>query len=135
MCVSRVAQSIYGLDGQGPISGGGKGLSYSLCVEAVSGARPISCTMGTGGGVLSPGVICGRGVIQSTHPHVVPRLRRSRSYTSSSTKRLCGVLRTHFTLFKCVLFSFSYNPVSYSSSHLRCKFLKEIRLLPLSSYL
>jgi hypothetical protein len=34
--------------------------------------------------VLSPGVKRGRGVTQTTHPHIVPRLRMSMSYTSSS---------------------------------------------------
>jgi hypothetical protein len=34
--------------------------------------------------VLSPGVKRGRGVTLTTHPHLVPRLRMSRSYTSSS---------------------------------------------------
>jgi hypothetical protein len=34
-------------------------------------------------GVLSPGVKRGRGVMLTTHPHLVPRLRMSRSYTSS----------------------------------------------------
>jgi hypothetical protein len=35
-------------------------------------------------GVLSPGVKRGRGVTLTTHPHLVPRLSMSRSYTSSS---------------------------------------------------
>jgi hypothetical protein len=34
-------------------------------------------------GVLSPGVKRGRGVTLTTHPHLVPRSRMSRSYTSS----------------------------------------------------
>jgi hypothetical protein len=34
-------------------------------------------------GVLSPGAKRGRGVMLTTHPHLVPRLRMSRSYTSS----------------------------------------------------
>jgi hypothetical protein len=34
-------------------------------------------------GVLSPGVKCGQGVMLTTHPHLVPRLSMSRSYTSS----------------------------------------------------
>jgi hypothetical protein len=42
-------------------------------------------------GVLSPGVKRGRGVMLTTHPHLVPRLRMSRSYTSSHPKRLHGV--------------------------------------------
>jgi hypothetical protein len=42
-------------------------------------------------GVLSPGVKRGRGVTLTTHPHLVPRLRMSRSYTSSPPRRLHGV--------------------------------------------
>jgi hypothetical protein len=34
-------------------------------------------------GVLSPGVKRGRGVMLTTHPHLVPSLRMSRSYASS----------------------------------------------------
>jgi hypothetical protein len=33
-------------------------------------------------GVLSPGLKRGLGVTLTTHPHIVPRLRMSRSYTS-----------------------------------------------------
>jgi hypothetical protein len=41
--------------------------------------------------VLSPGLKCGRGVTLTTHPHLLPRSRMSRSYTSSLPKRLRGV--------------------------------------------
>jgi hypothetical protein len=42
-------------------------------------------------GVLCPGVKRGRGVMLTTHPHLVPRLIMSRSYTSSPPRRLRGV--------------------------------------------
>jgi hypothetical protein len=42
-------------------------------------------------GVLSPGVKRGQGVMLTTHPYLVPRLRMSRSYTSSPLRRLHGV--------------------------------------------
>jgi hypothetical protein len=42
-------------------------------------------------GVLSPGVKRGRGVNLTTHPHLVPRSRMSKSYISSPSKRLHGV--------------------------------------------
>jgi hypothetical protein len=42
-------------------------------------------------GVLSPGLERGRCVTLTTHPHLVPRSRMSRSYTSSPPKRLHGV--------------------------------------------
>jgi hypothetical protein len=58
-----------------------KDFSSNLCVHTGSGAHTASCTMGTG--VVSPGVKLGRGVTLTTHPHLVPRARVSRSYTSS----------------------------------------------------
>jgi len=42
-------------------------------------------------GVLSPGIKRGQGVTLTTHIHLVPRSRMSRSYTCCSTKRLHGV--------------------------------------------
>jgi hypothetical protein len=42
-------------------------------------------------GVLSPGLKRGRGVTLIIHPHLVPRSRMSRSYSSSPPKRLHGV--------------------------------------------
>jgi hypothetical protein len=42
-------------------------------------------------GVLSLGLMRGRHVTLTTHPHLVPRSRVSRSYTSSPSKRLCGM--------------------------------------------
>jgi hypothetical protein len=42
-------------------------------------------------GAISPGVKRGRGVMLTTHPHLVPRSRMSRSYTSSSPKLILGV--------------------------------------------
>jgi hypothetical protein len=58
-----------------------KDFSSILCVQTGSGAHPVSCTMGTGGPF--PGVKRGRGVTLTTHPHLVPRSRMSRSYSSS----------------------------------------------------
>jgi hypothetical protein len=55
--------------------------SSSLCVQTVSGVHPASCTMGTGG--TFPELKRGRGVRLTTHPHLIPRSRLSRSYTSS----------------------------------------------------
>jgi hypothetical protein len=71
--------------------------SSSLCVQTGSGAHPASCTMCTGGPF--PGGKCGRGVKLTTHPHLVPRLRMSRSYTSSPPRRLHGVLPDTFTFY------------------------------------
>jgi hypothetical protein len=66
----------YGLDDRDSIPDRGRGF-----FQTGSGAHPASCPMGTG--VLSPGLKRGRGVMLTTHPHLVPRLSMSRSYTSS----------------------------------------------------
>jgi hypothetical protein len=58
--------------------------SSILCVQTSSGAHPASYPMGTGGPL--PGVKRGRGVMLTTHFHLVPRLRMSRSYTSSPSR-------------------------------------------------
>jgi hypothetical protein len=50
---------------------GTKDFSSSLFVQTGSGAHPASCTMGTGGPF--PGVKRGRGVMLTTHPHLMPR--------------------------------------------------------------
>jgi hypothetical protein len=62
--------------------------SSNPCVQTGSGAHQASCTVGTG--ALSAGVKGGRGVMLTAHPLLVPRLRKSRSYTSSPPKRLYG---------------------------------------------
>jgi hypothetical protein len=64
-----------------------KDFSSSLCVQTGSGAHPASCTMGTGGPFS--GLKGGRGVTVTIHPHLMPRM--SRSYTFSPPKRLRGV--------------------------------------------
>jgi hypothetical protein len=57
-----------------------KDFSSSLCVQTGSGAHPVFCTLVSR--VLSPGLKRGRGVTLTTHPHLVPRSRMSRGYTS-----------------------------------------------------
>jgi hypothetical protein len=66
-----------------------KDFSCSLCVQTGSGAHPASCTMGIEG--TFPGAKHGRGVTLTTHPHLAPRSRMSRSYISSPPKRYHGV--------------------------------------------
>jgi hypothetical protein len=57
----------------------------SLCVQTGTGAHSASCTMGTGGReVLAPELKGSRGIRLTTHPHLMPRSRMSRSYTSSA---------------------------------------------------
>jgi hypothetical protein len=68
---------------------GAEDFSSSPCVQTGSGAHPASYPIGTG--VLFPGVKRGRGVTLTTHPHLVPRLRMSRSYIFSPPMCLHGV--------------------------------------------
>jgi hypothetical protein len=66
-----------------------KDFSSSLCVQTGSGAHPGSCTMGTGGPFPEAKARQGRDADHS--PHLVPRSRMSRSYTSSPPKHLLGL--------------------------------------------
>jgi hypothetical protein len=66
-----------------------KDFSSSLCVQTGSETHPASSTMGTGGPFPGGKARLGRDGDHS--PHLVPRSRMSRSYTSSPTKRLRGV--------------------------------------------
>jgi hypothetical protein len=50
-------------------------------------------------GVLSPGLKRGRYVTLTTHAHLVPRSRMSRSYISSPPKRLHGVWWDSFSFY------------------------------------
>jgi hypothetical protein len=63
--------------------------SSSPCVQTGSGAHPASYPMGTLGSF--PGGRARPGRDLTTHPHLVPRLRMSRSYTSCPPMCLHGV--------------------------------------------
>jgi len=63
----------YGLDD--PASNSGRDEIYPA-VQTDPGAHPASCKMGTGS---FPGVKCGRGVLLTTHPLLVPRSWKSRA--------------------------------------------------------
>jgi hypothetical protein len=52
------------------------GARFSAPVQTVPGAHPASCTVGTGS---FPGVKCGRGLLLTTHPLLVPRSWKSRA--------------------------------------------------------
>jgi hypothetical protein len=60
---------------------GAKYFSSSLCVQTASETHPASCKMSAGDPF--PGLKLGGGVTLTTHPHLVPRSRMSRSCTSS----------------------------------------------------
>jgi hypothetical protein len=59
--------------------------SCTLCVQTGSGAHPASCKMGTGGSF--PGAWCERGVMLTTHSHLVLWVKKQRGYTSSPRMR------------------------------------------------
>jgi hypothetical protein len=81
----------YGLDGRGSIPGRGE-RNFPLAFVSRPALRPTQPPVQWVPGVLSPGVKRDRGVTLTTHPHLVPRSRNSRSYTSSPPLRLRGVL-------------------------------------------
>ena len=63
----------FGLEGLGIESQWGRGF---LPVQTGPGARPASCTVGTGS---FPGIKCSRGVLLTTHPFLAPRSWKSRA--------------------------------------------------------
>jgi hypothetical protein len=94
--LSRVAQSVQSLATYWTNRRSGfdrrqrrKNFSSKLCVQISSGAHPAPCTMDTGGSFLMGKAWPGRDADHS--PHLVPRSRMSRSYTSYFPKRLHGV--------------------------------------------
>jgi hypothetical protein len=92
--------SDYGLDDQAieiRSPSGAKDFSSILCVQTGSEAHPASCTMGSVGPF--PGAKRGGGVKLTTNPHVVPRSRKSRSYTSPHPFASIGVLWDSFLFF------------------------------------
>jgi hypothetical protein len=115
---SRVAQSVQCLttDWTSGVRSptGAEDFSSSLCVQPGSGAHPVSSTVRTGGS-FPRGLKRGRGVMLTTHPLLVPRLRKSRSYTSchpnappwrvEGTLALCKHLTFIFEFVEGVLYS------------------------------
>jgi hypothetical protein len=74
-----------------------KDFSSSLCVQTFSVTHPASCTMGTCGPF--PGAKARPVRDADRSPHLVPRSRINRSYTSSIPKRLHGVLWDSFNFY------------------------------------
>jgi hypothetical protein len=68
---------------------------FSARVQTGTGTHPASYTMGT----VSPSRgESGRGVASTTHPHLAPRLKKERSYTSTPPLCLHGMLCGHLEL-------------------------------------
>jgi hypothetical protein len=93
--------SDYGLDGRGSIPDRGRG-----CFPLTSASRPalgptqppIEWVLGD----ISPGVKRGHGVMLTTHPLLVPRLRKSRSYTYSHPNAPLWSVTGPLYLFICI---------------------------------
>ena len=62
--------------------------------ETGPGAHPASCKMGIGS---FRGVKCGRGVLLTTHPLLVPRSTKSRAIPLPTLWTTLGLQREHFT--------------------------------------
>jgi hypothetical protein len=82
--------SDYGLDDRDSIPDRGRGFFFFVSASRPA-LGPTQPPIQWVPGVLSPKVKRGRGMTLTTHPHLVPRLRMSRSYTSSPPMRLHGV--------------------------------------------
>jgi hypothetical protein len=69
-------------------------------------------------GVLSPGLKCSQGVTLTTHPHLVPRLRVSRSYSSSlpSAFMVCSGTALAFSIYVVMNLSLFRLNVSHGES-------------------
>ena len=63
-------------------------------LQTGTGAHPASCKMGTGS---FPGVKCGRSVLLTSHPLLVPRSWKSRAIPLPTLWATPGLWRDHFT--------------------------------------
>jgi hypothetical protein len=83
-----------------------KDFSCSICVQTSSVAHPASYPMGNGGPF--PGGKARPGMTLTTHPHLMPRSRMSRGYTSSppcyqhaNSRTALLFIRLHFWYLSC----------------------------------
>ena len=68
----------YRLDG--PVIKSRWGARFSAPVQTGPETHPAFCTMDTGS---FSGVLCGRGVTLTTHPHIASRLKKEYNFTST----------------------------------------------------
>jgi hypothetical protein len=76
---------------------------FPLASVSRSALRPTQPPAQRVPGVLSPGLKRGRGVTVTTHPHLVPRSRMSRSYTSSPPSVSVACSGTELALKRTIL--------------------------------
>jgi hypothetical protein len=81
--------------------------SSGFFIQTTSGAYPSSCTMVPGG--LPSRVQCGWVIMLTSHPLLVPRLRKSRSCSSSPPCCLCGMYLNHCTTIVFVTVDYTFN--------------------------
>jgi hypothetical protein len=89
----------YGLDNRGSIPGRGRRI-FPLTSMSRPSLGPTQPPVQWIPGVLSPGLNRGRGVTLTTQPHLVPKSRMSRSYTSSPPSAFVACSGTALT-FRC----------------------------------
>jgi len=70
----------------------------------------------------SPGVMCGRGLLLTTHPFLVPQSWKSRAIPLPTLWATPGLQRDHFTFFYTVIFRFKKNYICISSNTFYCNF-------------
>jgi len=94
VCVGRVAQSYSNWLGAGRSRIEFRWGRDFPSVQTGPGTHPASCKMGTGS---FPGVKCGRGVMLTTHPLLVPRSWKSRAIPLPTLWATPGLWRGQFT--------------------------------------
>jgi len=106
-------------------------------VQTDPGAHPASCKMGTGS---FPRLKCGRGVLLTTHPLLVPRSWKSRAIPLPTLWATPGLKRDHFTFnFYIIIYWFLLCWLSFvsfcciSSKHLHI-FFRQAHFLYNSPY-
>jgi len=78
-------------------------------VQISPGAHPVSCKIGTGS---FPGVKCGRGVLLTTHPLLVPRSWKNRAIPLPTLWATPDLKRDHFTFIYIYIYIYIYSAVS-----------------------
>ena len=92
----------YGLGGSGIESRCGRNFPP---VQTGPGAHPASYKMGT---VSSPGIKCGRGVLLTTHPLLVPRLWKGRAIPLPTLWATPDLTRENFTFIYIYIYIYIY---------------------------